>query len=102
MSQPAALLILPAREQTGMESDDVQGMASLFTQSLEDLRLAEQVQRALIATGYGPLRRVVVTVHARRVTLGGRVCSYYLKQLTQTVALAVPGVAQVCNDLDVY
>jgi osmotically-inducible protein OsmY len=101
MSQPAALLILPAREQTEMDTEDVQAMTLLFTQSLDDLHLAEQVRRALIGTGYGPLRCINVTVQARRVTLEGRVSSYYLKQLAQTTALAIPGVAYICNGLDV-
>jgi hypothetical protein len=59
------------------------------------------VEGALCATGYGPLRAIEVTVHARLVILGGRVPSYYLKQVAQTTALAVPGARQIRNDLDV-
>ena len=76
-------------------------MAPLQQQSQGDLCLAERVGRALRATGYGPLRGVEVTVHARLVILGGRVPSYYLKQVAQTTALAVPGARHVRNDLDV-
>jgi osmotically-inducible protein OsmY len=101
MTQPAAFLILPAPEKTGVEKGDVQSMTSRFTQSRDDLRLAEQVERALITTGYGPLHHIEVTVHAGRVTLEGRVSSYYLKQRAQTTALTVPGVAELCNDLEV-
>jgi osmotically-inducible protein OsmY len=71
------------------------------TGGAEDLCLAVHVERALCATGYGSLRGIAVTVHARLVILGGRVPSYYLKQLAQTTSLAVPGVRQVRNDLDV-
>ena len=76
-------------------------MVQLLPQSQEDLCLAERVERALRATGYGPLRGIAVTVRARLVVLGGRVPSYYLKQVAQTTALAVPGTRQVRNDLDV-
>jgi osmotically-inducible protein OsmY len=94
-------MLLPTREPTGEEMDAVQPTPGLLAQSLEDLRLAECVQRALCATGYMPLRGIEVTVHARVVILAGRVPSYYLKQVAQTTALAVPGAQQVRNDLQV-
>ena len=56
---------------------------------------------ALRATGYGPLRVIEVTVHARVVILEGRAPSYYLKQVAQATALAVAGARQARNDLDV-
>jgi osmotically-inducible protein OsmY len=101
MTQSAALLLLPAHERTDEETDAAQGTTLPPRQSKEDLRLAERVERALRATGYGPLRGIEVTVHARLVILGGRVPSYYLKQVAQTTALAVSGARQVRNELDV-
>jgi osmotically-inducible protein OsmY len=101
MAGSAALQILPAPGRTGEETDTLQETALVLGQSLEDLRLAERIERALRASGYGQLRGVGVTVHARLVILAGRVPSYYLKQVAQTAALAVPGVHQVRNDLDV-
>src|SRR5271166_3940636 len=95
MSQSATL---PTREHP---TEAPQVTALLVTQSLEDYRLAERVERALRATGYGALRTVRVSVNARVVILGGRVSSYYLKQLAQSAALAVPGAHQIRNDLDV-
>jgi osmotically-inducible protein OsmY len=96
-SEPAG----PAREHTSEEMAAVQGTTLLLQQSQEDVRLAEHVERALCATGYTPLRDIAVMVHARLVILGGRVPSYYLKQVAQTTALAVPGACQVRNDLHV-
>ena len=81
--------------------DAAQATARLLTESLEDLRLAERVERALRATGYMLLRGLEITVHARLVILAGRVPSYYLKQVAQSTALAVPGAQQVRNDLEV-
>jgi osmotically-inducible protein OsmY len=101
MAQSAAPLTLPTRERTDEETDAAQGTALLPQQSQEDLCLAGRVERALSATGYGPLRGTEVTVRARLVILRGRVPSYYLKQVAQTTALAVPGARQVRNDLDV-
>jgi osmotically-inducible protein OsmY len=100
MKKSGALLILATAEPTG-EKEALQETAQLLTQGQEDLRLAERVERALRETGYGPLRRIEVAVQARLVLLGGCVPSYYLKQIAQTVALAVPGSYHVRNNLEV-
>jgi osmotically-inducible protein OsmY len=101
MTRAAALLITPARDYRGADEDTFQATDRLLSQSLEDLRLAERVEHALHATGYGSLRAVVVSVSARVVALLGRVSSYYLKQIAQETALAVPGAHQIHNGLDV-
>jgi osmotically-inducible protein OsmY len=101
MTRPAALLMLPSQPRTDAEQDAIPTTTQLLAQSLEDLHLAERVERALRATGYGPLRDLEVTVHMQLVILGGRVPSYYLKQVALATTLAVPGVEQVRNDLAV-
>jgi osmotically-inducible protein OsmY len=101
MASFASLQFLPAHERTGEEGDAARGTALLLEQNQEDLDLAQRVERALRATGYGTLRGIELTVHARFVILGGRVPSYYLKQVAQATALAVPGVRHVRNELDV-
>lgn len=63
--------------------------------------LLHKVERALRATGYLPLRRIDVDVHFGVVTLRGRVPSYHMKQLAQATALVIPGVCEVCNQLEV-
>jgi osmotically-inducible protein OsmY len=100
MTQSAAPPIRPAGAPTGEERDTVHEAAAR-AQYLEDFCLAERIERALCASGYGPLRDLGVAVHARLVILRGRVPTYYLKQLAQATALAVPGTYQVRNDLDV-
>ena len=97
MPRSATLLIPPA----GAGADGSQPASGLATQCPEDLRLAERVQRALCATGYGQLRGLEVTARARHVILSGRVPTYFLKQLAQATALAVPGSRQVTNNLAV-
>jgi hypothetical protein len=66
-----------------------------------DLFLAENVARALRATGHAPLRQVDVPARHGAITLLGRVPSYYLKQLAQERAGGVAGVVAVRNNLDV-
>jgi osmotically-inducible protein OsmY len=101
MARSAPLPILSSREPTDKGQDALPAAAPPPSPILEDLRLAERVERALRATGYGPLRAVEVTVRARAVLLGGRVPSYFLKQVAQVAALAVPGAHQVRNGLEV-
>jgi osmotically-inducible protein OsmY len=67
----------------------------------EDLCVAERVERALRATGYPPLRAVEVSVCGQLVILRGRVPSYYMKQFAQAAALALPGVRELRNDVEV-
>ena len=101
MTQSAIVLgLLPLKHPDDGEVT-LQVTAPLLTHSLEDLRLADRVQRAFHATGYAPLRAVEISVHARIVILEGRVPSYYLKQIAQATAQAVPGADEIRNDLDV-
>jgi osmotically-inducible protein OsmY len=67
----------------------------------EDVRLADRIAGALRETGYASLREVKLTVRSRVVRLSGSVPSYHLKQVATTTALAVEGVGQIDNDLEV-
>jgi osmotically-inducible protein OsmY len=101
MTQSSALSGLTPRKHGEEKEDDLERTARLTTEILEDIRLAERIERALHATGYGVLRDIEVFVNARIVQLVGRVPSYYLKQIAQVTALATPGTHQLHNDLDV-
>ena len=64
--------------------------------------LAQRVRRELRDSGYSQLRDVQVVAHGvGRVHLEGCVQSFYLKQIAQTAALGVDGVALVENRLRV-
>jgi osmotically-inducible protein OsmY len=78
-----------------------EAVRSLIVQTRRSVSLAERVERALRATGYPALRTIEVSVHCRRVVLKGRVPSYYMKQMAQAVTLAVAGVQELCNDVEV-
>jgi osmotically-inducible protein OsmY len=71
------------------------------SQRIDDCRLAARVEQALCASGYGPLRRITISVRERNVILEGHVPSYYLKQVAQSAVLSVSGIDRVLNDLEV-
>jgi len=99
MIQPDAseMLVLWEEDKKASSGDTAIQVAKI----LEDLRLAESVERALGTTGYLPLRGIQVSVHDRAVVLQGHVPSYYLKQMATITALSVLGVEKVRNDLEV-
>lgn len=73
-----------------------------WTNSLpSDVQLTEQVEQALRSRGYRCLQEIKVLVHEELVILGGRVHSYYLKQLAQEAVLALPGNHCVHNNVEV-
>jgi osmotically-inducible protein OsmY len=99
MTQPASPVELPPpddAENTGMEATAVH-----VAEILEDLRLIQDVERALHATGHLPLRDIKVSCGDRVVTLDGHVPTYYLKQIAQAAALGILGVEVLRNDLEV-
>jgi osmotically-inducible protein OsmY len=77
------------------------GGADVFAGAELDQHLERHIARALKATGYRILCAVRVSVRDRWVLLRGRVPSYYLKQLAQSVALAAPGTRGLRNELAV-
>jgi osmotically-inducible protein OsmY len=99
MSQPSALLILPFQKES--DEEGMHATAIHVAEIMEDLRVAEGVERALRATGHLPLRAVQVSVCGRVVILTGRVPSDYLKQAAQAAALGVLGVEKLRNYLEV-
>ena len=100
MTQYTPLTNVPTRktldQEDGIRADDLAP-----THHLDDLRLAERIERALHATGYGVLRDIKVSVSTRVVRLVGRVPTYFMKQIAQVTALSIPGTRQIHNDLDV-
>jgi osmotically-inducible protein OsmY len=79
----------------------IEEVPSLLVQRRTKLSLSGRIKRALRATGYSALRTIEVVVQGRCVVLQGVVPSYHMKQMAQVVTLAVPGVQQLCNDVEV-
>lgn len=59
------------------------------------------VRRGLETSGYGELRTITCRVEGGIVTLNGRVSSYYLKQIAQSIVGRQAGVCRIENLLDV-
>jgi osmotically-inducible protein OsmY len=70
-------------------------------QTQGDVHLAERVSLALRETGRLPLIDLDVSVCDQLVLLQGRLPTYYLKQLAQATAMAVPGIERVRNLVNV-
>lgn len=65
-------------------------------------QFAEDVHLALLATGQMWLRKIAIAATGRgTVVLQGQVPTYYLKQMAQSVALAVAGVTSLENQITV-
>lgn len=62
---------------------------------------SREVEDQLQRSGYYELRRVQCRCAEGVATLSGRVGSYYLKQVAQTIAGRLPKVAEVVNRLEV-
>ena len=61
--------------------------------------LSQVVRRALYETGYAPLFDIECFSEGDTVILQGRVPSYYLKQVAQSVAVRLCGTARSRTDL---
>jgi osmotically-inducible protein OsmY len=70
-------------------------------QVAEESGIADEVARALAASGRLPSDRLKVSTSDGVVKLRGRVGSYYHKQVAQVVALTVIGRRQLVNEIEV-
>lgn len=60
-----------------------------------------RIDEALRATGYPNLRGLSISGAEGLVILRGKVPTYYLKQVAQTIVLKVVGVTELQNELEV-
>lgn len=67
-----------------------------------DDELARKAAAVLTASGYQVLRNLQVHCDNGRVTLQGRLPTYFLKQVAQITVEQVDGVRDVDNDIRVY
>lgn len=79
----------------------MQATFSRHAECLESPRAVEVTQQ-LGGSGHLRLRNIRVEEDDEgRVILSGRVPTYYLKQVAQSIAVAVEGVGAICNELTV-
>jgi osmotically-inducible protein OsmY len=101
MTQSVDLAVPPSGHPDEESRADAVESASALAQKVVDIDLAERVERALRISGYAPLRAIEVTVCAGVVILRGQVSSYHMKQLAQVIAMDVPVVRELRNDVEV-
>lgn len=63
--------------------------------------LIERVKSSFQGLGYPQLANVQCEAEASTIYLSGKLTSYYLKQIAQTIAIKVPGIRHVVNDIKV-
>jgi osmotically-inducible protein OsmY len=68
---------------------------------MRDAVIVDKVHEALLATGYGQLRKLQIDCVNSCVRLRGHLSTYYLKQIAQSVTRSVAGVRNIENDVDV-
>lgn len=66
-----------------------------------DEEIVERAYEALSSSGYQLLRNLQVYCDHGRVTLQGRLPTYFLKQLSQSIIRRVDGVRDIDNDIRV-
>jgi len=64
-------------------------------------RIAKTAERRLRESGYFCLRHVSCHYHEGVLALRGRLPSFYLKQVAQTVVRHVEGVIEILNQVEV-
>ena len=64
-------------------------------------RVVEDLERRFRQSTYCPIRNLKCDFHEGVLTIRGRLPSYYLKQVAQTIARNVDGVEEVVNRVEV-
>lgn len=73
----------------------------LSATTTRDEDVESKAQRLLAQSNYLALRRLRCEYHDGSLVLNGRVPTYYLKQVAQTIVRQLPGVRQIENRVDV-
>lgn len=63
--------------------------------------VTDQIKAALNCLGYSQLNAVECVAEGDEILLRGQLHSFYLKQVAQSVAIKIPGVKNVRNEIEV-
>ena len=72
-----------------------------FNSGGESNPLEEQIKSCFNQLGYAQLNAVKCKVDGDQILLTGELDSFYLKQVAQSVAIKIPGIRNVQNDIQV-
>ncbi|MFB3105264.1 MAG: BON domain-containing protein [Pseudomonadales bacterium] len=84
-----------------LERIEVETRSSNVTAAAASTSIADGVASRLRRSGYPTLANVSAEVHEGALVLLGRLSTYYLKQVAQTLAAQVDGVEEVINRIEV-
>lgn len=85
----------------GMTASSVLMLEEAAHVAAHDRSIVDAAYRALRASGYGQLLRVQVYCDDGRVTLQGRLPTFYLKQVAQSALRTIHGIRDIDNDIKV-
>ena len=68
---------------------------------IADERIADEARRRLCRSSHFHLREMTCDSNCRVLSISGRVPSYYLKQVIQSLLMGIDDVEQLVNDVDV-
>ena len=88
-------MIMAAKKFHSTRTNEVGGFATEASPSIDTVRIRFE------RSPYLPLRKIRCYLHDGVLLLRGRVPTYYLKQLAQTIGHSLPGIRQVVNELEV-
>lgn len=101
----ASPLLEPIREDANVDFlDSPVSMTPYWADSNADAshyQLEDNLHHAFRTAGYAPLRHIGITGYDGCVELRGRVPTYFLNQLAQSLAASFPGVQRVVNYIEV-
>lgn len=84
------------RESANLAKDISETVSEIFSDHEE---IASRLRRTLNCLGYAQLNRVHCRIEGDEIVLLGELNSFYLKQVAQSVALKMPGVRNVRNEI---
>lgn len=68
---------------------------------LPEISLEDRVRLSFERLGYPQLNAIKLTANGNVMLMTGKLNSFYLKQIAQTVAIKVPGISSVDNKIEV-
>ena len=66
-----------------------------------DEKIVDEARRRLCCSSHFHLRQMTCDSNCGVLSISGRVPSYYLKQVVQSLLMEIDGVEQLVNDIDV-
>lgn len=94
-------MVAPKRQDAGCGADWLPTTTDKLTQTMIDMPLDDRVLYALEQNPHVTRRNLRFETEQGRVTLRGKVGTYYQKQMAQEAVRHIEGVREIANELEV-